>query len=705
MESGSLLSGILLILSLIGIAAVSSLIFKKLNFPYTIGLVFIGIIIGTLSALYPKGFAMFGNLQLSSDIILYLILPVLVFDAALNVDSKVLFKNIVPIVVLAAVGLLISAFVVGGLLSLTLGFSFGAMLLFGALISATDPVAVIALFKEVGAPKRLTTIIDGESMANDATAIVLFGIVFSLTYIKTGSLETAQSAAGVNVPKAIWDFFAILVGGTAVGAVVGLLGAYICKLDKGGREYQIVLSIIMAYSAFIISDRLHFSGVMAALAAGVALSLKAEEVIKRKNREQVETFWGFFSFLANSFVFLLMGITQAHIFSRSPINGGVFVAIAVSVVVLLIARYVSVIACNVPYNFIVGKKNPELVISHKYSMILTWGGLRGAIPTALALAIPVDYPHRDLIVQLTLACILFSLFVEGTTVKKFMDKLGVKPENTEMDESVCAKKEYSFPNQGLIDLIIPKVVKHCEEEGFFIREKLSEEQADYFMKMRRHTLLFRSTSEKIEIIAEPEDMGYANTIMYETIVELNQSLGSIADVMRPDKLTQIISNDDDDDDSPVETTFDFMKSIAPDSVIVPLKNTDKKEVIRELVDILERNGKISSFREVYDEVLEREKSMSTGLGDGVAFPHARTDTVKNITAAIGVSQSGIEFEAIDKKPVYIVVLILSPKKDSTPHLQFLSEMSKFLSKASVRQKIINMQNPKELYDFLKEKDW
>ncbi|MDR0303517.1 MAG: cation:proton antiporter [Chitinispirillales bacterium] len=701
MDSLSLLSGILLILSLIGIAALSSLIFKKLNFPYTIGLVVVGIIIGTLSILYPKELAVFGNLQLSSDIILYLILPVLVFDAALNVDSKVLFKNIVPIVVLAAFGLLISAFIVGGLLSLTLGLSFGAMLLFGALISATDPVAVIALFKEVSAPKRLTTIIDGESMANDATAIVLFGIVFSLTYIKTGSLQAAQSAANLNIPLAIWNFFAILAGGTAVGAAVGLLGSYICKLDKDRREYQIVLSVIMAYSAFIIADQLEFSGVMASLAAGVALSLKAEDVIKRKNREQVETFWGFFSFLANSFVFLLMGMTQAHIFSQSPITTGVLAAIVVSIVVLLIARYVSVIACNAPYNFFVRKKNPELVISHNYSLILTWGGLRGAIPTALALAIPVDYPHRGLIVQLTLACILFSLFAEGTTVKKLMDKLGIKPENMEIDENICAKKEYSFLNKGLIDLIITKIIKHCEEEGFFIREKLEEEQRDYMMQMRKHTFLFRATDENIQVVAEPKDIGYASTIMYETVIELNQSLGSIAEVMRPDKLNQIISNDD----SESETTFNYMKYLSSDSVIVPLKTTEKKGVIRELVDILEKSGKISNLSEVYDEVLEREKSMSTGLGDGVAFPHARTDSVENITAAIGVLPDGIEFEAIDKKPVYIVVLILSPKKDSTPHLQFLSEMSKILSKANVREKIINAQNSQILYEILKEKDW
>jgi PTS system nitrogen regulatory IIA component len=97
--------------------------------------------------------------------------------------------------------------------------------------------------------------------------------------------------------------------------------------------------------------------------------------------------------------------------------------------------------------------------------------------------------------------------------------------------------------------------------------------------------------------------------------------------------------------------------------------------------------------------------MSTGLGDGVAFPHARKDTVENITAAIGVTHAGIDFEAIDKKPVYIVVLILSPQKDSTPHLQFLSEMSKVLSKANVREKIINTQTPEELYRILEERDW
>ncbi|MCL1948062.1 MAG: fructose PTS transporter subunit IIA [Chitinivibrionia bacterium] len=705
MEQMSLLNGVWLILMLIGIASAVSLISKKLNFPYTIGLVIVGLIIGFVAGKIP----FLGEAQLSEGIIFYLILPVLIFEAALNIDSKTLFKNAVPIFSLAVFAVLISAFITGGLLGIvipqldtfaapTFRECFGAMLLFGALIATTDPVAVIVLFKEAGAPKRLTTIVDGESMSNDATAIVLFGIVLLHTN------PAVQTAEGINFMMAVWDFFKELIGGATVGAIIGILGAYICKLDKDGREYQIVLSIIMAYLSSITALKLGFSGIAAPLAAGIVLSLKAEEVIKRKNREQVETFWEFFAFLANSFVFLLMGITQAIIISKNPINLHTVIALVAAIVVLLISRYISVISCNIPYNFFVRlRKKAELIISHKYSLILTWGGLRGAVPTALVLAIPQDYPLRDLVVQMTLACVLFSLLVQGTTIKKLMKKLGVKPEEDEIDESVCVKKEYSFPSKGLTNLIIPNIVKHCEGEGFFIREKVSEEQQSYLMKMRKHTFLFKAANENVQIVAEPQDIGYASTVMYETIIELNQSLGSMADVMKPDKISQIISSDDSE--SSGETKFNFMKYLAADSVIVPLKNTGKQEVIRELVEILKKTEKISDSQEVFDVVLEREKSMSTGLGDGVAFPHARTDTVENITAAIGVTHAGIDFEAIDKKPVYIVVLILSPQKDSTPHLQFLSEMSKVLSKANVREKIINTQTPEELYRILEERDW
>jgi fructose-specific phosphotransferase system IIA component len=159
------------------------------------------------------------------------------------------------------------------------------------------------------------------------------------------------------------------------------------------------------------------------------------------------------------------------------------------------------------------------------------------------------------------------------------------------------------------------------------------------------------------------------------------------------------------DDTSKSSTFNFMKYLSQNTMIVPLESNDKKGVINELISILQKAGKITQCKEVYDEVIEREDSMSTGLGDGVAFPHARTDDVNNITVAMGVSPQGIEFNSIDKKPVYIVALILSPKKDSTPHLQFLSEMSKVLSRTSAREKIISVKNTEELYRLFEDKNW
>ena len=696
MPSYSLLDDILLILLLITIASISWIVLKKLKFSYSIGLVIVGLVIGALANFYHGGMELFVNIQLSYDVVLYLILPVLIFDAALNVNSRALFKNIVPIILLVVFGVLISSLVIGGLLSLTLGLTFGAMLLFGIIISAVDPVAILALFNESGAPKRLRTILEGESMANDAPVIVLFSVVLALTH--------ANSDIVLNVPHEILRMIKVLSGGTAIGAAVGFVGAYFCKLDKGGREYQIILSIIMAYSSFIGAEFLHLSGVMAALSAGVVLSLRAEYVIKRKNREQVETFWGFFAFLANSFIFLLMGITQANNFAQSQIPAEALIAIPASLVIIIFARYLSVMACVMPYNFFVRKKYPDLFIPHNYSLIFTWGALRGAFPAALVLTIPENYPLRDLIVQLTFAYILFSLLVQGTTIKKLMQKLNIVPDDPDIDESACAKKMYSFPNNDIVDIIIAKVVKHGEDEGFYVREKITDEQSgerEYIMKMRRHLLLFKVTDEHIEVLADQKDMAYATTIIYETIVELNQSLSSIANVLKPEKISEIMINDEQAD----ETKFDILKFLSRDCVIVPLQHNEKHAAILELTELMQINGKFANTREVFDAVIEREKLMSTGLGEGVAIPHARTDAVKNISAAIGISAEGIDFNAIDKKPVYIVVVILTPQKDSTPHLKFLAEMSKVLSKPQVRQKLTEAKSAEELYKVLEEKDW
>ena len=316
-------------------ACLSSILLRKINFPYTIGLVIIGGILGYFSNTYHVLSPLMHNVNLSSDLILFIILPTLIFDAAINIDGRLLLRNIVPILLLAVFALLISAGIIGGILSTTTGLSLGGAMLFGALISATDPVAVIALFNEVGAPKRLVTLVDGESIFNDATAIVLFTIVMSVFY----------PVAGEQHPSLLYasgQFCVVLLGGLLIGAAIGFIGSFILKLARHDLIYQTSVSFVMAYVSFIVATNLGFSGVLSTLAAGLVLRMRSEAVISRSNIQNLEHFWDYFSFTANSFVFLLLGITEAHIFkSAMSVSSVIMIAIAIGATVL--ARVVGVL--------------------------------------------------------------------------------------------------------------------------------------------------------------------------------------------------------------------------------------------------------------------------------------------------------------------------------------------------------------------------
>jgi CPA1 family monovalent cation:H+ antiporter len=181
--------------------------------------------------------------QLSPDIILFLILPTLLFEASINIDSKILFRNLVPILVLATLGLLISTAIVGFGISAATPLTLGAALLFGALISATDPVAVIALFKELGVPKRLSTLVDGESLFNDATAIVVFNILLGIVAAGT-AFSTSIAIEG------IWQFLVVFFGGLLVGVVLGGAMLWIIALEKQDHMVQATLTMVLAPTPF-----------------------------------------------------------------------------------------------------------------------------------------------------------------------------------------------------------------------------------------------------------------------------------------------------------------------------------------------------------------------------------------------------------------------------------------------------------------------
>lgn len=402
------------------LAAISAILLKKIKFPYTIGLVIIGLLLGWL-AKYSEFLAPIQGISLSHDLIMYVLLPLLVFEASINIKLSMLIKALVPVMMLAVVGVTLATMVVGFILHEFTPMTLASAMLFGALISATDPVAVIALFKEVKAPEKLSLLMDAESLMNDATAIVMFGIILSI--IQTGTGVDAGTLFG-----AVWSFIVVFFGGISVGVVMALVWLALLKAARGMPYVHIALTTILALSSFIIADHvLDVSGVMAVIAAGLIIRTYGRKVMAdRITLYYIEPYWEFVAFVANSFIFLLLGLSEDYLIH--DVNHDLFYGkiILVAIGAVLLARALVVYGLLPISNRIM----PSEAADKKTMAVMFWGGLRGVVPVALMLSVPESIPERGLIIELTLAVVLFSLLVQGTTIGWLMRKLGISNKRT-----------------------------------------------------------------------------------------------------------------------------------------------------------------------------------------------------------------------------------------------------------------------------------
>ena len=418
-QSGGLAVPMLIFVGMFLVAATSAIFLKKLSFPYTIGLVVIGMALGW-GAENWEFLAPVLRFSLSHDLIMYVLLPVLVFEASINIKLPALMKELTPVLILAIFGVILSTLVVAFLLGELTPISFAGALLFGALISATDPVAVIALFKEIGAPERMSLLMDAESLFNDATAIVMFGIV--LTLVQTGADFT-----GVILIESILEFFRVFFGGILVGAALGGCALFLFKLSRGLRFVQIAYTTILAFSSFIIADHIfETSGVMSVIAAGIITRTYGKKAMADFTLRNIDPYWEFLAFVANSFIFLMLGLKEDFLFRNLNHLQAFYPSLLIAIVVVLLARFLAVYSL-LPLNNLL----PWVEKVDKSSKaIMFWGGLRGVVPVALMLSIPDSLPEKQMIIEMTLAVILFSLLVQGTTISWLMNRLGIKPRGT-----------------------------------------------------------------------------------------------------------------------------------------------------------------------------------------------------------------------------------------------------------------------------------
>lgn len=400
-----------IVVTLLVIATVVAVVAKSMRVPYTVALVICGLGISLL-----KGFD-FGFLkgiqqaELSKELILLIFLPPLLFEGTINMDLEILRRNKAPVAVLALIGTLVATGLIGISLSGIFGLGIVGAMLIGSILAPTDPVSVIAVFKEQGVNKNLATIVEGESVFNDGIGVVLY-LIF---------VQLCTDATNVTFSHAVTEFLREILIGGGIGVGLGYLAHWVLgRIDD--RFTEVMISVALAYGVYVISEHLHASGVIAVVTAGLIIGNYGKVLsMSPTTRFAMTSFWEAAAFIVNSLLFLLMGL-ECDILSLHAHWFEILVAFGLMIVVRALLVYTTFGILN--------RFRPP--VSRSWQHVVNWGGLRGSIPVALVLGLPtglslvgpeVTWLKAD-VTQLVFGVVMLSLLTQGLTMNRLLSHLG-----------------------------------------------------------------------------------------------------------------------------------------------------------------------------------------------------------------------------------------------------------------------------------------
>jgi monovalent cation/hydrogen antiporter len=416
---------LILLLAVAGLAALA----RALRLPYPIPLVVGGLALGFVPGM-PE-------VRLDPDLVLLLFLPPLLYAAAFFSSLRELRANIGPISLLSIGLVIVTTAGVAAVAHFLVGLSWPVAFVLGAVVSPTDAVAPATIVRRLGVPRRIVTVIEGENLTNDWTALVVYR--FAVAAVVTGTF---------SLPRAGLEFVLSGVGGLAIGLLVGWVVAQIRRrLDDPPTE--MAFSLLTAYAAYIPAEELHFSGVIAAVTVGVYLGWRTPQLVKPSTRLQLYSVWEMLQFMLNAVLFVLVGLqlpTVLEAIDGQPASTLIGQAALVSAAVILLRIAWVFLAMRVPFGAqgcLSGRGDRQPPRSQV--AIVAWSGMRGAVALAAALAIPLTvaggdpFPDRDLVIYLAFSTILVTLVAQGITLPWLIRVLGVEPDAGDEEEELAAR--------------------------------------------------------------------------------------------------------------------------------------------------------------------------------------------------------------------------------------------------------------------------
>ncbi len=407
MDGSPILVAIELFVALLGVAGLVAIVARPLRLPDTVALVVVGLVIGALAS----AFRVSKDLAVSPELVLLVLLPGLVFEAAYRLRLTELRRWFSVLALLAVPGVLISAGVVALIVHLGTGLPVPLAIIVGAMVSATDPAAVIATFKQLRVSRSLATMVDGESLLNDGTGLVIFAIAIRAVTEPVGPMD------------AVFSFIGAVTLSAAIGLGAGFLAA---RLVSGVTDHlvELTISVVLAYGSYLVADRLHLSGVIATVAAAVVLgNFGPGRALTASGADAIDTVWEFLAYLLTAVVFLLVGLAIPPDRLLGSV-GPILWAMAGMVVGRALVIYVLVGAVS----RLAPKPGLAAPVPGPWLHVMFWAGLRGAVAVAMALSLPVDLPQRALLQEITFGVVLLTLLVQATTIGRLVSRLGLTRE-------------------------------------------------------------------------------------------------------------------------------------------------------------------------------------------------------------------------------------------------------------------------------------